>query len=266
MPIKIECPNCSRNLEVPERLAGKRVKCPGCQNPLAVPEDVVDAEAFDVEKSPSRDDSSTNSEREDQDREPCPMCGEMIPVDAAKCRFCGEIFDSELRRMENGDRTNRRRSRFPTMVSIAGVMWIIFGALIVVSLIINLLLLNDVRPARGNDEAVAGGRICGLVFFGLFGFAFIRGGFQSMNGSAKDTMGNSIGSIVLSLLFAAVAIFGLAKGDPATGIGGLIFALGLFTPGLLALIARADYLDWKKSGRRRKGSRDRHFRNRDSDD
>jgi len=30
------------------------------------------------------------------DRQPCPMCGEMILKDAIKCRFCGEVFDQTL--------------------------------------------------------------------------------------------------------------------------------------------------------------------------
>jgi hypothetical protein len=28
------------------------------------------------------------------------MCGEMILIDAVKCRFCGEIFDETLKRAE----------------------------------------------------------------------------------------------------------------------------------------------------------------------
>jgi ribosomal protein L40E len=32
------------------------------------------------------------------DRRPCPMCGEMIPVAAVKCRFCGDVFDETLKR------------------------------------------------------------------------------------------------------------------------------------------------------------------------
>ena len=35
-----------------------------------------------------------------EDRSPCPACGEMIKTTAAKCRYCGEIFDETLRRAE----------------------------------------------------------------------------------------------------------------------------------------------------------------------
>jgi hypothetical protein len=34
------------------------------------------------------------------DRRPCPVCGEMIPASALKCRYCNEIFDPALKRQE----------------------------------------------------------------------------------------------------------------------------------------------------------------------
>jgi hypothetical protein len=36
----------------------------------------------------------------EDERRPCPLCGEMILVGAAKCRYCGEIFDETLKRKE----------------------------------------------------------------------------------------------------------------------------------------------------------------------
>jgi hypothetical protein len=41
-----------------------------------------------------------NEGSEVETRKPCPMCGEMIVRDAAKCRYCGEIFDPELKKRE----------------------------------------------------------------------------------------------------------------------------------------------------------------------
>src|SRR5262245_63953093 len=31
MPINVQCPNCNRQLGVPDTLVGKKVKCPSCQ-------------------------------------------------------------------------------------------------------------------------------------------------------------------------------------------------------------------------------------------
>jgi hypothetical protein len=36
----------------------------------------------------------------EDDRRPCPLCGEMILTTAAKCRYCGEVFDETLKRSE----------------------------------------------------------------------------------------------------------------------------------------------------------------------
>ena len=38
---------------------------------------------------------------DDMQRRPCPACGEMIPLGAPRCHFCGEIFDARLRHQEH---------------------------------------------------------------------------------------------------------------------------------------------------------------------
>ena len=48
---------------------------------------------------------------DESDRRPCPMCGEMVKASAAKCRYCGEIFDEDLRRLEK--RKKKRRESAP---------------------------------------------------------------------------------------------------------------------------------------------------------
>ena len=37
-----ECPHCGKDLDIPEKFAGRNVKCPGCGGALAVP--AVDSE------------------------------------------------------------------------------------------------------------------------------------------------------------------------------------------------------------------------------
>jgi hypothetical protein len=37
MPIRVACPQCSKNLAVKDELAGKRIRCPNCQNVVTIP-------------------------------------------------------------------------------------------------------------------------------------------------------------------------------------------------------------------------------------
>ncbi len=119
MPINMNCPSCSKLLAAPDTAAGKRAKCPSCGQIMIVPEVVHDAEEFgspplepSTPFSPLPSASPTGSwldEMQDpavestppgagaEARRPCPECGEMIMVGAAKCRFCNAIFDPRLK-------------------------------------------------------------------------------------------------------------------------------------------------------------------------
>ena len=114
-------------------MAGKRVKCPACAHVWQIPRRGVDAEAVPgtpggaiapastsaaAKKSEWFDDmmgddypiaasqSFTNGpaaaapSAAEPPRRPCPRCGEMIAIGAAKCRFCDAIFDEKLRKSE----------------------------------------------------------------------------------------------------------------------------------------------------------------------
>ena len=130
MAIKVECPACGKRLSAPDSAAGKRAKCPTCGAVVVVPEPVYDAEEVSedqgLEEKPAplppsgvgdlldeadeyalaptlpppaapRPAARTPSGAGDG-RRPCPMCGEMIPVGAGVCRFCGEVFDASLKK------------------------------------------------------------------------------------------------------------------------------------------------------------------------
>ena len=118
MPINMNCPSCGKNLSAPDTAAGKKAKCPACGQIMIVPETVHEAEEFGAPtpepSTPSSPQSSAGSPENWLDamqgpaapaapgpggeaRRPCPECGEMIMVGAAKCRFCGAIFDHRLK-------------------------------------------------------------------------------------------------------------------------------------------------------------------------
>jgi hypothetical protein len=137
MTIQFDCPTCGKKLRAPEAAAGKKGKCPGCQNTFQVPEPVYEAEeagppVVEIDESPPEIDEAQD------DRRPCPMCGEMIKTNAVKCRYCGEIFDETLERAEKKKRRKKRDTDLETgdyvlailcsaIGCIMGVVWMIQG-------------------------------------------------------------------------------------------------------------------------------------------
>jgi hypothetical protein len=119
MAISVFCPKCGKKLKAPDTAAGKKARCPQCQTVLTLPaansqqDEVLDAEPtqpmgmdqpnqYQVEDTgeiPMSEPppAATPGGGGDQPRRPCPMCGEMIPVNAVQCRFCHEIFDPALK-------------------------------------------------------------------------------------------------------------------------------------------------------------------------
>jgi predicted RNA-binding Zn-ribbon protein involved in translation (DUF1610 family) len=113
MPISFQCPQCGKKLKAPDSAAGKSSKCPGCGGTVTCPEPVYDAELFDESQSAPGHDPYADLDSDKpygvvepqpgaapsaDGRRPCPMCGEMILATAAKCRYCGEVFDSTLKK------------------------------------------------------------------------------------------------------------------------------------------------------------------------
>ncbi len=96
--------------------AGKTSTCPGCGAKVTCPDAAHDAEVVEMGPPPAKpsgfdpfgdldDDKpigvagpSPAAESAAESRRPCPKCGEMILTTAAKCRFCGEVFDSTLKK------------------------------------------------------------------------------------------------------------------------------------------------------------------------
>jgi predicted RNA-binding Zn-ribbon protein involved in translation (DUF1610 family) len=149
VPIVFNCSTCGRKVRAPDDAGGKRLRCPACQAVVTVPTDIVEAE--EVETAPAEEPTyalaaepapapGERGEEAGAERWPCPMCGEMILKSAAKCRFCGEIFDPELRARE--ERVRRRQQPGDSTLSggdwalavlcsgigcIIGIVWMIQG-------------------------------------------------------------------------------------------------------------------------------------------
>jgi predicted RNA-binding Zn-ribbon protein involved in translation (DUF1610 family) len=159
MSITFKCPRCGKKLKAPESAAGKSSKCPGCGATVTCPEPVYDAEVVEMKTTPEKpagvnpyddlDDDKPYAmagpppvqEPKVESRRPCPMCGEMILVTAAKCRYCNEVFDPALKKAKT-KKKSKNYSRddevltggeiavallCSTIGCIAGLVWLIQG-------------------------------------------------------------------------------------------------------------------------------------------
>lgn len=124
MPISFSCHKCGRKLKAPDNAVGRSSTCPGCGTRVTCPEPVYEAEAIhsghlavpemilddpDDAQPYGLDDDAPPLARGEA-RRPCPMCGEMILANAAKCRFCGEVFDETLKKA-TVKKKKKKRSR-----------------------------------------------------------------------------------------------------------------------------------------------------------
>jgi hypothetical protein len=97
------------------------------------------------------------------------------------------------------------------------------------------------------------------VFLVIFSLGFVLVGVQTLRGTARDTLGNAVGSLLFGLcafgysIWSLLPLFMLAAAFGALGAGvlilmfGMLQGLALLAAGIMALVARADYLAWVKS-------------------
>jgi predicted RNA-binding Zn-ribbon protein involved in translation (DUF1610 family) len=190
MAISFQCPNCGKKLKAPDSAAGKQSSCPGCGNMVTCPEPVHDAEVVEMTMEPIADERDPYGLADEgasgpvlpraapapggEDRRPCPMCGEMILATAAKCRYCGEVFDPTLKKVA-GKKSKKSRASdenlgVPEVLlavlcsgigCIVGIVWMVqgkpkglkmFGLSLLMSVIgavVNVFLQQAVRQGGG---------------------------------------------------------------------------------------------------------------------
>jgi hypothetical protein len=171
MPISFACAKCGRKLKAPDEAAGKSSKCPGCGAKVTCPAPGQDAGIVEmiVEGAPAADpygdlDAASPyglvepepAAATAEERRPCPMCGELILATAAKCRFCGEIFDPALKKAKGTGKSRKRAE----MRSIASNQRYLIRSILVVLLsyvgVIALVVANAPAAPRGAGLAVLG--------------------------------------------------------------------------------------------------------------
>ena len=156
MPISVTC-ECGKTLKAPDTSAGKKAKCPECSAVIKIPEQVFDAEEIDEyedDEAAEENPYSTPVRSKSGQRKACPACGEMILADAAKCRFCDEVFDARLKTSSKvGKKSRSRRS------PLAGPWKRLCGAfadgLSFIAFCIPSFLLSLASGPDGNNRALA---------------------------------------------------------------------------------------------------------------
>jgi len=147
MSISVKCTDCGKALKAPDSLAGKKAKCPDCGATVPIPNAAVAAEEI-YDEPATFDDESDSSAADGDARKPCPMCGEMIAAAAAKCRFCGEVFDSRV------SKSGRRKRGGSDEYASFGAR---FAAALVDGILVNIIAAVLGGIAGGIIGAIAGG-------------------------------------------------------------------------------------------------------------
>jgi hypothetical protein len=165
MAISFSCGQCGKRLKAPDSAAGKTSKCPGCGAPVTCPEPVYEAEPVEPQKpdvpeilddvDPYRDlDDGTPYQVEEpplpaqapERRRPCPMCGEMILATAAKCRFCGEVFDETLKKATKKKRKKGRRSYDAEDENLSAWDWVLAILCLNIGCIVAIVYMVQGKP------------------------------------------------------------------------------------------------------------------------
>jgi hypothetical protein len=131
--------------------------------------------------------------------------------------------------------------RFPQTVRVAGILWIVFGGLIVPQVVVGLMT----SPVSTN--VVLGG-CCGVPVLTI-GAACVWVGIQTVRGKASSMKGNDTGSIIFGVLNLCLGL-ALIDHDPVQGTLSLIAGCGLVTAGLFAMAGRYHYRVWFVANRR----------------
>jgi hypothetical protein len=151
--------------------------------------------------------------------------------------------------LEIDDDPPRRSPSYPVLLTAAGYVWIGFGLLILATAVFLFAVVGAVQggvPGAG----------CMPVFSLVVGIVFLHVGRQSINGAAKDTLGNGIGSMIIGLLQLGSGFTYYRAGENLAAACQAFACAGLVVAGTLAVVARHDYLEWRRSNKKKRKSND----------
>jgi hypothetical protein len=227
---QISCPSCGAKLRTASPLQpGKRVRCPKCHEPFTIPKLEPESQETVVEIDEDDQESAAQIDEDDQ---------------------------------EQGKSARRQGLPFPTSAKIAAIIWLVFGGLLLVNAVVTLAFVGLLATApqqgapagagpkgAGRNPDVPGIAFaiggCGSAVIALFAAAFLYVGVQTLRGTARDTLGNSIGSIAFGLLNICGGVVNFTANQALNGVVGLACGGALLLAGVLGLAVRGQYKDWR---------------------
>ncbi len=157
MPEVISCPQCSRQLRVPEDLLGKRVKCPTC------------SAVFTAEASAAPPPPAPTRERTDPQEDELPRRAAARDLDLDADEDQGDYPDRPRRRRPRGDYEPHRG----TTILVLGILGLVLNFFLLCGLVLGPIAwvmgnsdLREMRAGRMDPEGEGttnAGRICGII-------------------------------------------------------------------------------------------------------
>ncbi len=142
MPIKFNCPNCSKRLSVPDSFAGRKARCPGCNEAVSVP--------------------ASSQEEEIPKYDKAQIIGDKAPLSEALSPLLAKLAWAKIGRV-----AFIIGFVFMTLT----VLWFVFGIIGAVVMLVALSLLF----LKGNDYEKLGAMIvAGLLMAVSFGIMFFK--------------------------------------------------------------------------------------------
>jgi len=136
---------------------------------------------------------------------------------------------------------------FPQTVLAAGVLWTVFGGLLILQMAVAVIgSVASGSPRR--DEAIFAASCCAFPVVPI-GAGFVWVGIQTIKGKARSTKGNVLGSVIFGVLNIGLAGALMAE-HPVQGTLSLIAGCGLVIAGFLALHGRYHYRVWVVANQR----------------
>ncbi len=203
MPELVTCPDCSKNLRVPDHLLGKVVKCPSCGTTFtanAASDQDAPAEEEPAKPAPRRrqDDEEAISEkprsrrRDDEDDEDRPRRrSRNEPEDSDE-----DDFEEEARPRKRG----RRRRAAAAAVMAPAIALLIIGILGILYGLANVAVVLTgfgVAPAQQNKPGFMTGMYIGAFVSLIWGIVVTLGGVKTMTLKSR---GSAMTGAIFALL------------------------------------------------------------------